>query len=175
MPQPLFEITVHPVDLSRHGKTPSGLPVYRVVWADSRKSHVIRAGKRFTLPRYLPDNENPEASATGRWIVEQWMPPEQFVGMTREQYEDFLATFPSAAAEEYPTEGDYELKWPLKGNVDEAALHALLEQDKFRRTTLTAADRKVEAEVIEQADEKAKIEKFDALYDEAREETMNAR
>ena len=172
--QPSYEITFHPVDLSRHGLNPYGRHLYRVVWADSRKSKVICNGKMRILSRYAHDD-----GALGHYVLERWAPPKVIVGMTREQYEVFLSTFLNAAAEEYPERGDYELarvfneeSGPFSRHIDEIALHAQLDFHDWRFRNTTVEDRKLEAIAAEDAKEAVKDQKFDALFDEGREETQ---
>ena len=172
--QPKYEITFHPVNLSRHGLNPHGQPLYRVVFADSRQSKVICKGKMHVLPRYAHDE-----GAKGHYILERWAPPEVIVGMTREQYEVFLSTFPNAAAEEYPERGDYELarvfnedSGPFSRHIDEIALHAQLDFHDWRFRNTTVEDRKLEAIAAEDAKEAEKDQKFDALFSEGREESL---
>ena len=172
--QPSYELKLHPVDLSRHGTNPYGESLYRVVWADSRKSKVICNGKTHILGRYMHDE-----GAKGRWVLEKWAPAEVIVGMTRVQYEVFLSQFPNAAAEEYPERGDYELSrifneesGPFAAHLDEVALHRQLEFHDWRFRHTTMEDRKQSAVALEDAKEAAINQRFDALYTEAREENL---
>ena len=174
--QPLFELKLHPIDLSRHGLNPYGDSVYRVVWADTRKSKVFCKGKFYTLPRYAHGSE---AEAGGNWVLEKWQPPEVVVGMNREQYEAFLSRFPDAAAEAYPERGEYELSrifneesGPFARNVDEVALHKQLYFHEWKHEHMTDNDRAQEILAIEEAKEVVEDQKFDALFDEAREENQ---
>jgi hypothetical protein len=174
--QPSFEIRFHPVDLSRHGLNPYGQPIYRVIWADTRKSKVMCRGKRYILPRY---RHGEEANASGHFVLERWAPPEVIVGMTREQYEAFLSGFPNAALEEYPERGDFELSrifnetsGPFAAHIDEVALHKQLEFHEWRFKATTTQDRKLELEAAEEASEAVQDEKFDTLYEEGREQTL---
>lgn len=172
--QPAFELTQHPVDLGRHGLNVYGEPLYRVVWADTRKSKVFCRGKHHVLPRYA---HGEEANATGHWVLERWAPPEIVVGMTREQYDAFLAQFPNAAAEEYPERGEYELarifneeSGPFCKRIDEVALHRQLQFHDWRFKNTTDAERLMEVEAVEDAKEVVADKTFDALFDEAQEE-----
>lgn len=174
--QPRHELTIHPIDMSRHGLNPYGDPLYRVVWADTRKTKAICRGKVHILPRYT---HGVEAEAKGHWVLEKWAPPEVIVAMTREQYEAFLSQFPNAAAEEYPEKGEYELSrifneesGPFCRRIDEVALHKQLEFHEWKAKHTTSADRLLEAEAAEDAKEVAQDEKFDALFDVAREESQ---
>ena len=167
--QSALEITFHPLDLTRHGKTPTGEALYRVVWADSRKTTVIANHKKHVLPRYLHGDE---ASAAGKWVMEKWVSPEVLLGMTREGWDEFVKHIPQAAQEEWPEHGDYELSYVFPAEVDDAMVHKMLDAHEYRLRKLTDQERKVELEAIEEEKEQIKEEKFDALYDEAREEAL---
>lgn len=174
--QPSFELTFHPVDLSRHGLNPYGDPLYRVIWADTRKTKAICRGKVHILPRY---SHGEESDASGHWVLEKWGPPEVIVGMMKEQYEALLLTFPNAAAEEYPDRGDYELSrifneesGPFCKRIDETALHKQLYFHEWKAQHTTSAERLQEAEAAEDAKEAEKDKTFDALFDQAREESQ---
>jgi hypothetical protein len=174
--QPLFELTLHPVDLSRHGLNPYGDPLYRVVWADTRKTKVICRGKVHILPRYT---HGAEAEAQGHYVLEKWAPPEVIVGMDRQQYEEFLAGVKNAAAEEYPERGEYELSrifnedsGPFSKNIDEVALHKQLEFHEWKAKHTSSAERLLEVEAAEDAKEAVQDNEFDALFEVAREESQ---
>jgi hypothetical protein len=163
------EITFHPIDLTRHGKNPAGQAVYRVVWADSRKSKVIAHGKVHVLPRYLHGDES---SATGKWVLEKWVSPEVLLGMTRDGWDNFVKQVPQAAMEDWPEHGDYELSYVFPAEIDEALVHRMLDAHEYRFRELTASERKVELEQAEELKEEITDAKFDALYDEAREDSL---
>jgi len=167
--QPSYELTHHPVDLRSHGLNPHGQPLYRVIWADTRKSKVIHRGKVHILPRYFHGDEN---NAAGHWVLEKWAPAEIIIGMTHEQYDAFLASTKDPAAEEYPSTGDYELSYVFEGNVDEVFLQKQLSMHEFRHRKMNLTDRKLEMEAAEDKKEKVADEKFDELYEVAREETL---
>lgn len=98
--QDVSTIKIYPLDLKDCGLTPKGHPMYRVVWADSRTQRVVQDGKAHDIPLY-------EAKAKGKWILERWTRPEDFLGVTREQWaamEGYLGV-----QMDYPGDGDYEL------------------------------------------------------------------
>lgn len=165
--QPEQEIRFHPVDLTRHGLTPSGQALYRVVWADSRRNKVMYQGKVHSLPRYKHQEE-----LAGRWIVEKWQSPEKIMGMGRENWEAFLSTLPPMAVEEWPADGEYELELPLDGEVNETLLHHVLELHNYRLTNESSAERNEDAKIVEANKEKVEDAAFDALFEEAREESL---
>lgn len=174
--QPSYELTLHPIDLKRHGINPYGEPIFRVVWADTRKSKVICKGKVHILPRY---QHGEEANAKGHWVLEKWGPPEVIVAMTREKYNEFIAGFPDAAAEDYPEKGEYELSrifneesGPFNKSIDEIALHRQLDFHEWKAKHTTAAEREIEAVAAEDAKEVVADKQFDALFDVAREESQ---
>lgn len=167
--QPSYEITFHPVDLSQHGKTPNGLPLYRVVWADSRKTHLIYKGQRRTIPRYFPD---PELNTGAHWILERWKSAEEFVGMSREQYDAMVKQFPWAPTEEFPTDGDYDFEYGFEAEVDEALLHKAIALREFRRTRVSLEERKAEAVAAEEMKEERQDQAFTEMCEQAREESF---
>ena len=168
--QASYEIKHHPVNLERHGLNIYGAPLYRVVWADSRISKVICRGKRFEIPRYQHEPE-----VKGHFVLEKWAPPEVIVGMTREQYEDMLATIPNAAAEEYPERGEYELSYVFRGEVDEVWLHRQLDFHEARFRNTTTAEKLEQFKAKEDKKENQEEEEFEQVYEQAREETLNAK
>lgn len=167
--QPAYEITFHPVDLTVHGTNPYGQPVYRVVWADSRKSKVMCRGKIHFLPRY---HHGDEANAAGHWVLEKWAPAETILKLTRDQYEGLIAAIPGAAAEEYSEHGDYELSYVFADMVDEVFLHKQLAMHEFRIKHRTDGQVKTEVEEAEDQKEKQQEATIDALFDAAREDTL---
>lgn len=167
--QPSYEIKFHPVDLSHHGKTPKGLPLYRVVWGDTRKTKLIYQGKTREIPRYFPDAD---LNTGAHWILERWKSAEEFVGMSREQYEAMTMQFPWAPTEEFPSDGEYDFEYGFPGAVDEAMLHKALAIREFRRQHVSLEERKKEAVAADEAQEKRRDEKFTELYEQAREESF---
>jgi hypothetical protein len=164
--QPDYEITFNPIDLRIHGINPHGKPVYRVVWADSRRSKVIHKGKIVELPRYYHGDES---SAAGKWVLEKWVHPDVLLGMTREQYAGLIASVPNAAAEEYPEHGDYELSYVFVGNVDADLLHKQLFMHEHNFLAKSDADRAMAIEAAEDEKDKLADEKFDDVFEEAKE------
>lgn len=131
--QSALEITIHPIDLAEHGLGPHRQPLFRIVWADSRKDTYVHNGRRAVLPRY-------DGDANGKWVMERWLPPEKLLGMTHEQY-DAMLSIPGAAGMAYPEKGDYELCGIFPGEVDVTKAHMLAARLKFESENLTASDR----------------------------------
>lgn len=165
--QPSYEIKFHPVDLSQHGKTPTGLPLYRVVWGDTRKTKLIYQGKIRVIPRYL-DGE----MTKGKWVLERLKGPEEFYGMSREQYLAMQSNFPGAPTEEWSSDGDYEFEYAFDGEVDEMMLNKALAIAEFRRQNVSLAEKTLEAVAADEAQEKRQDEQFTELYERAREESF---
>lgn len=186
--QPSFEIKFHPVDLSEYGKTPTGLPLYRVVWAESRKTRLLYNGKLRIIPRYLalfqeladvyPDLTPEQKTACTRnmrahWILERWKSPEEFIGMSRERYNAMAVQFPLAPTEEFPSDGEYDFEHWFPFEVDEALLKASLHQYEERRHTVTLAEKRAEAVAADEMQEKRQEQNFLDTYEEAREESFS--
>lgn len=87
--QPLSELRLHPINLRTMGTTPSGAAVYRVVWADSRKSVAYRGNNRLVTGRY---QHGAEAALQGKWILEKWLPAAQYYGMDAEAWDALQRT-----------------------------------------------------------------------------------
>lgn len=122
--QSTLDITVHPLDLSEHGRGPKGQPLYRIVWADSRVDRVVAEGRRYDLPRY--------EHVTGKWILEKWRSGADLTQMTPELWQAFLDAQPYGSAQmEYPTDGDYELSYTFEGSVDPATAHKIAAMIEF--------------------------------------------
>lgn len=131
--QPLFEITVNPIDLSEYGKTPKGKPLYRVVWSDTRLMKVRYAGKTHELPMY--------GHLAGKWIMERWLPAEQVMGMSREAF-DILVRDQKLPECSYPIDGEYEFVMAFPQEVVPGVAHKTIQMIEFQRNNLTAKDRK---------------------------------
>ena len=89
--QPLLELRLHPVDLREFGVTPSGANIYRMVWADSRKSVAFRGDKRITTAKY---QHSAESELAGKWILEKWLSAMEYYGMTAEKWETLQRVAP---------------------------------------------------------------------------------
>lgn len=167
--QPSYEIKFHPVDLSQYGSGPKGIPLYRVVWGETRKTKLIYKGVLKTIPRYFPDAE---LHTGAHWILERWKSPEEFYGMSREQYAAMQSQFPFAPSEEWSSDGDYDFEYGFPAEVDEAMLHKALALREFRRNNVSLEERKAEAVAADEVQEKRQDRAFENAYEEAREESF---
>jgi hypothetical protein len=133
--QPDREITFHPLDLIEHGKTPTGLPLFRIVQGDTRLDKVKFEGRIHELPRYEVGN---------KWVLEKWLSAEDLTQMTPEQYAAMLAAQIFGSAEmAYPTDGDYELSYKFEDSVDPGKAHAICAMIQFGKLNFTDAERAV--------------------------------
>ncbi len=89
--QPLSEIRVHPVKLSEFGTTPTGADVYRVVWADSRKSVAYRGNNKLVTDKY---QHGAESDLRGKWVLEKWLSAAMYYGMSAEMWNALQKTAP---------------------------------------------------------------------------------
>jgi hypothetical protein len=127
-------ITFHPLDLSEHGKTPAGLPLYRIVLADSRIDKVFSEGVIHELPRY--------EACEGEWVLEKWRSAYDLTKMTPLQWQELLDSQMFGTAQmEYPTDGDYELSYPFEGSVDPTKARMICTMIEFDQNNYTDADR----------------------------------
>jgi hypothetical protein len=167
--QPNYEINIHPIDLSSHGKTPAGLPMYRVVWANTRKTKLLYKGKFHIIPRYLPDAE---LNTGEHWILERWKSAEEFVGMSKQRYQEMASQFPWAPSEVFPIDGEYDFEFGFEAEVDEDIIRKALMERAFRITHVSLAERIAEATALDVVEEKRKDVEFENLYEKAREESF---
>ena len=167
--QPDFELRLFPVNLDHLGKNPYGKPVYRVVWADTRRDVVYCQGRRHVMPRYA---NGAYSELKGTWIVEKWVDPKTLLGMGREQWEALVASIPNAAVEKYPEKGDYELHLALGTKVDATLVAAMIERHEHRFRTTTAEERRIDIERAEDEKQERQAAALDEAYDEAREEVI---
>lgn len=132
--QPNSDVTFHPLDLSEHGRTPTGAAMYRIVWADSRIDKVKFEGHFHEIPRY--------EAAEGKWVMEKWLSAYDLTKMTPLQYQELLTSQVFGSAEmPYPTDGDYELSYMFEGNVDPTKAHQIASMINFDRANFTDAQR----------------------------------
>jgi hypothetical protein len=125
------EITIHAIDLSRFGKTPSGLPLFRVVWGKSRVEKLWYRETRqlLDLPMYQDCEE---------WVLEKWLSAMDYAGtpdaFARQQER-------SPINMEYPPDGEYVecMRFPTNESVNMAP-HAV-ELLMYGKTNITEAER----------------------------------
>lgn len=78
-------VTHHPTPMAKYGLTPSGAPIWRIVFADSVK-HLIGGrwpdGKEeYRLARFYTG-----PGAKGKWVLESWISAFEHTGCTAEEY-----------------------------------------------------------------------------------------
>lgn len=154
--QNLSEITVHAVDLSEFGKTPAGLPLFRVVWGKSRieKFWYRETKQLFDVPMY-PDCE--------AWVLEKWQSALDYAG-TPDAFARQLKN--STITMEYPADGEYSecMRFPSNESVSMApkAVEMLL----YGKTNITEAERIQALKMREEMKEKDLDQKTsDAIRD----------
>jgi hypothetical protein len=184
--QPSYEIKLHPVDLSVYGKTPAGAPIYRVVWAETRKTKLLYKGKIRIIPRYLAidkeladiydlapaEKEACTRNMQAHWILERWKSSEEFVGVTREQYQAMRAQFPWAPDEGFPEDGEYDFEAWFPSEIDEALLHRAIAEREYRRNNVRLVEKQIEAVAADELKEVRQDQAFTELCEQAREESF---
>lgn len=129
--QNLSEITVHAVDLREFGKTPSGQPLFRVVWGPSRieKCSWRETKQIFEVLMYPNCNE---------WVLEKWMSGLDFAG-TPSSFAELQRRAPVNM--DYPTDGEYVecMRFPSNEAVGLAPKAVALLLDG--KTQITEAER----------------------------------
>ena len=92
---PVSNLQHFPIAMSRFGLNPQGAPLYRIVFAPSRRYLVVGEAAEW---RVLHKQLGPV------WIMERWLPAEQFAKCTRDEWNrDMLVLGP------WPEKGEYEL------------------------------------------------------------------
>lgn len=142
------------MDLCQHGLNPSGEPVYRVVWADSRVENVWHDGKMIPLKLY-------DGHANGKRVLEKWKPCAEAVGLTREQYAE--KTRELGVDMEYPSLGDYYDMAILVEGAGVNYVRALIEMNQHDVNNVTPAEKAKRLRDAMARDQKAVDEKKDAV------------
>lgn len=97
----------YPVSMARFGLTPYGNNLYRIVFAPSVR-HLI--GGRWRDGRVEYRSRPTYGNMGNEWVLERWLPAEEFCQMTREEYEiRFRNESGLFTMGPYPTEGVYFL------------------------------------------------------------------
>ena len=138
------ELIVHPVDLSAYGKTPSGAPLFRVVWAASRVEKLsYRITKQLFELKMYPQSEE--------WVLEKWMSALDYAG-PKDSFEQ--QQMKSEINTEYPADGEYAecMRFPTNESVSMAprAIEMLL----HGKTNITEKERLQALKLREELKEK---------------------
>jgi hypothetical protein len=104
-----------PAAMKRYGTNPYGEPLFRVVFADSRKHMVTGEWPDGTVggkwrPRYR--------QLAGHWIMEGWLPPALYHKMPREQWDRQYPSLPFQERGDYDHCFTFEACDPDNANVD---------------------------------------------------------
>lgn len=151
------ELTIHSIDLSSFGKTPSGAPLFRVVWAPNRveKLHYRVTKQMFEVKMY-PDCEN--------WVLEKWMSALDYAG-PKDSFEQ--QQMKSEINMEYPADGEYAecMRFPTNESVSMAphAVEFLL----YGKTNITEKERIQALKLREELKEKDSDERTSAMIRDA--------
>lgn len=154
--QNLSELTVHAVDLSEFGKTPAGLPLFRVVWAPTRIERLWwRETKQLIDVQTYPDCE--------MWILEKWMSGLDFAG-TPEGFAEQMRRAPISM--EYPTDGEYAECMRFPNNEAVSMAKKAVELLLYGKTNITEKERIQALKLREELKEKDIDQKTsDAIHD----------
>lgn len=131
--QTTADITFYPdLDLSPIGTTPTGLPLYRVVKANTRLHNYYDESGAYCTDRIYPHLEE-------KWILEKWLSAEDFAG-TPEAFAS--ADKQLGIKRPYPTDGEYDVIYAFP-NAEELALAYLYAKlAQWGKESLSFADRK---------------------------------
>jgi hypothetical protein len=154
--QNVSELTIHAVDLSEFGKTPSGLPLFRVVLGKSRieKCWYRETKQLFDLQMY-PDCEG--------WILEKWMSGLDYAGTPDAFARQMKA---STISMEYPTDGEYAECMRFPNNESVSMARQAVEMLVYGKTNITERQRIQALKLREEMKEKDLDQKTsDAIRD----------
>lgn len=125
------DLIIHPVDLSAYGKTPSGDPLFRVVWSTSRVEKLFyRVTKQLVEVKTYPQSEE--------WVLEKWMSALDYAG-PKDSFEQ--QQMKSEINMEYPAGGEYAecMKFPTNDSVSMAP--AAVEMLLYGKANVTEKER----------------------------------
>lgn len=146
------DLKIHAVDLSAFGKTPTGDPLFRVVWAPGRieKCWWKETKQLFDVQMY------PECE---QWVLEKWMSALDYAGPP-EGYASQHAKMPIAM--EYPADGEYAecMRFPNNESVSMAA--KAVELLVYGKTNITEKERIQALRLREEMKEKDQDEQTSA-------------
>lgn len=151
------EITIHAIDLSRFGKTPAGLPLFRVVLGSTRieKCSWRETKQIFEVLTYPNCME---------WVLEKWMSGLDFAG-TPSAFEELQRKSPINM--DYPADGEYVecMRFPTNEAVGLApkAVELLL----YGTTQITEGERNQALKLREELKEKDLTERTSDMIRDA--------
>jgi hypothetical protein len=155
--QNITEITVHEIDLSRFGKTPSGAPLFRVVWGPSRVEKLwYRETQQLIEAKMYPQSEE--------WVLEKWMSGLDWAGTP----ENFATQQSKMTINmEYPADGEYGecMRFPNNDAVSMAPM--CVEMLLYGTTNVTEAERIAAIKLREEMKEKDADERASAMIRDA--------
>lgn len=125
------EIKFHAIDLTEFGKTPTGLPLFRVVWGPTRIEKCwYRETKQLFDVQMYPNSE--------AWVLEKWMSALDFAG-TPEGFTKQQEKMPISMA--YPTDGEYAECMRFPDNEAVSMAKKAVELLLYGKTNITEKER----------------------------------
>lgn len=112
---PAKNLRLYPISLRRFGLTPYQDPLYRIVFAPSRRNLAGAEDGFHWIETYFGRSEV--------WIMEKWQSPWEFSQCTRESWDDRLLILGP-----YPSRGEYVECWAFNGAVNDANLDGIITQ-----------------------------------------------
>ncbi len=109
---PVAGLRHYPLSLERFGKNPYGGALYRIVFAPSRRYLVCgewpdgsnKASYARKYPQLCAHRENGTEVGIDHWIMERWLPAEEYAKCSKEYWDrELLILGP------WPAQGEYEL------------------------------------------------------------------
>jgi hypothetical protein len=129
--QNVKDLKIHPIDLSEYGKTPTGEPLFRVVWAPTRVEKCWwRETKQFFDVQTYPDCE--------MWVLEKWMSGLDYAGTPSEFATQIVR---SPVGMEYPTDGEYAECMRFPDNEAVSMVKKAVELLLYGKTNITEKER----------------------------------
>lgn len=151
-----LDIVIHSVDLSGRGLTPSGKPVFRVVFAPTRIDKVLNkeTGEIVQMRRYSEEG----------WVLEKWTDAETYAG-AREAWE--TVNLAANVSMEYPADGEYEAVYSFSPGEDVTHADFIAKVMNFDRENFTFAERRLALKLKKEMDAKEVDRQRDEIIDRA--------
>ncbi len=115
---PKVNLQHYPLPTRRFGLNPFGEPLYRIVFASSRRNLAGPAWPGETEFQWVPSYPAVKAA----WVLERWHSAFEFTGMTRTSWDYEMVE----RLGPYPARGEYSLVWEFNLGVDADSLDKIV-------------------------------------------------
>lgn len=112
---PLKNLVTYPgISMARFGNNPHGEPLFRIIFAPSRRNLAAMPGEAFQwVPTYSLGNV---------WVLEKWLDAYAYSKCTRETWDSKMA----AMLGPYPSRGEYQHAHTFTCSIDDANIDKLI-------------------------------------------------